>query len=192
MVFTDQRPDDGHAYFCWVVPGFLGERTHLGMFFFFLKKNNMWLHTYTFNSNSGLQGFNYFIFIVLKYNWFTMLCQFILYSKVTQSHTHTHIYTFLFLYYLPPHSIPRDRIQFLAGPHCLSILNVVVGFNFFELRSQSPFSHTKNPTFPGHRNGRIGKSQNFSFAYPTANQQIRIGDAGSISGRACGIWDLPG
>ena len=32
-------------------------------------------------------------FFLLKYSWFTMLCQFLLYSKVTQSHIYTHFQT---------------------------------------------------------------------------------------------------
>ena len=50
---------------------------------------------------SNLATSHYFFFVwmifLLKYSWFTMLCQFLLYSKVTQSymyiytHTHTHI-----------------------------------------------------------------------------------------------------
>ena len=40
-----------------------------------------------------------------------MLCQLLLYSKVTQSY----IYKFFFLYYLPLASIPRNWIKFPAG-----------------------------------------------------------------------------
>ena len=57
-----------------------------------------------------------------------MLCQFPLYSKVTQSYIcKMYIYTFPFLYYLPTWPIPRDRYSslcYIVGPHCLSILNV--------------------------------------------------------------------
>ena len=36
-----------------------------------------------------------FYFNGLKCSWFTMLCQFLLYSKVTQSHTHRHTYIYI-------------------------------------------------------------------------------------------------
>ena len=48
-----------------------------------------------------------FCIFLLKYSWFTMLCRFLLYSKVTQSYIYI---KFLFLYYLPSCSIPRDCI----------------------------------------------------------------------------------
>ena len=51
---------------------------------------------------------NFFIFL-LKYSWFTMLDQFLLYSKVTKSYR---MYTFLFLDYLPSCSIWRYWMQF--------------------------------------------------------------------------------
>ena len=46
------------------------------------------------------------IFFKLKLSWFTMLYQFLLYSKMTQPY----IYIFFFLYYLPSWAITRDRI----------------------------------------------------------------------------------
>ena len=61
-------------------------------------------------------------FFKSRYNWFTVLHQFPLYSIVTQwyihtdththTHTHTHTYTFFLLYYLPSRSIPRDWLEF--------------------------------------------------------------------------------
>ena len=57
--------------------------------------------------------------IIFNYSWFTVRCQFLLYS----------ILTFFFSYSLPSYSIPRDIISFLqcrVGPHHLFILNVIV------------------------------------------------------------------
>ena len=48
------------------------------------------------------------VFLTLKYTWFIMFCQFLLYSKVIQSYK----YTFFFSYYFPSWSIPRDWIWF--------------------------------------------------------------------------------
>ena len=74
------------------------------------------------------------ILIFLKYSWFTMLCQFLLYSKVTQSYlwvTHTHIYIpFLILSSIMVYPKRLDiYIYFLCytvGSHWVSILNVIV------------------------------------------------------------------
>ena len=41
-----------------------------------------------------------FYFKKLKYGWFTMLCQFLLYSKVTWSYTHTHTHTHTHILFL--------------------------------------------------------------------------------------------
>ena len=61
-------------------------------------------------------------FLKLMYSWLTVLCQFLLYSKATQS-------DILFLYYLPSRSIPGDWIQFpvlysrtLLPIHCKPML----------------------------------------------------------------------
>ena len=52
----------------------------------------------------------------LKYSWYTMLCQFLLYWKVTQSYIYeennVYVCTFCSSYYLPLCSVPRDWIQF--------------------------------------------------------------------------------
>ena len=48
---------------------------------------------------------------LLKYIWFTMLCQLLLYSKMTQSYTHTHIYIHIptfFFYVVVPHSLSQE------------------------------------------------------------------------------------
>jgi len=51
-------------------------------------------------------------FYFFHYSWFTVFCQFLLYSKVTQSntHTHTHTYTHFFSHYPPSCSITSDWI----------------------------------------------------------------------------------
>ena len=68
-------------------------------------------------------------FFFFKYSLFTMLCQFLLYSKVTQSY----IYIHSFSYYLPSWFIPRDHSSLCCrvGLHCLSILLLLLSFFFF-------------------------------------------------------------
>ena len=68
-----------------------------------------------------------------------MFCQFLLYSKVTQSHTHTHTHALFFSYSLPSWSILRlDR-----GP-CAGQQDVMA-----YLLSASQFAST-NPKLPVH------------------------------------------
>ena len=70
-------------------------------------------------------------FYFFHYSWFTVFCQFLLYSTVSQSHTHTHVYIhILFLTYSLSRSIISDQIQFpllyTAGSHCLSTPHAIV------------------------------------------------------------------
>ena len=52
----------------------------------------------------------FLIKLFFEYSSFTMFCQFLLYSKVTQSLTHTHTHALFFSYSLPSWSILRlDR-----------------------------------------------------------------------------------
>ena len=37
-------------------------------------------------------------FYLFHYRWFTVFCKFLLYCKVTQSHTHTHTHTHTYIY----------------------------------------------------------------------------------------------
>ena len=81
----------------------------------------------------SLQWHRVFLFFIsvflLKHNWFTMLCQFLLYSKMTQSYTHTHTHTLsfsiLFSITVLSQEIGYSFLCYTAGP-CLSILNVIV------------------------------------------------------------------
>ena len=74
----------------------------------------------------------FFIFLKLKYSWFTILCQSLLYSKVTVLHTHTHkniyIYSFfnILFHYGLSQEIRYSSLCYIVGPCCLSILNVLV------------------------------------------------------------------
>ena len=67
--------------------------------------------------------FNFMILIFFHYSWFIVFCQFLLYSKVTQScthtHTHTYIYIFFFSHYPTSCSIPSDcsSLCCTAGSH---------------------------------------------------------------------------
>ena len=90
--------------------------------------------TYLTNSKlnpfGGLSYFSLLIFniFLLKCSWFTMFCQLLLYSKVTQSY----IYINSFFYIIFHHEIYLSQeiryscLCYKVGPHCLFILNAVV------------------------------------------------------------------
>ena len=53
--------------------------------------------------------FKYFYFFInFYYSWFTMFCQFLLYSRMIQLYIYIYIYTFFFSHYLPSRSITSD------------------------------------------------------------------------------------
>ena len=74
------------------------------------------------------------ILFLLKCSWFAMLCQFLLYSKVTQSLVYVYyiyiIYVYSFSHLMFHHVlslvIGYSSLCYTAGPHCLSVLNVIV------------------------------------------------------------------
>ena len=55
-----------------------------------------------------------------------MLCQFLLYSKVTQSHTHIHSFSHIIFHHVSCQETGYSSLCCTAGPRCLSILNVIV------------------------------------------------------------------
>ena len=54
-----------------------------------------------------------FFLIWLKYSWFTMLCKFLLYSKVTQSFIYIHIWLYIYILFLILSSIMFSVNAFL-------------------------------------------------------------------------------
>ena len=69
------------------------------------------------------------LFVYLLYNLFKVLCQSLLYSKVTQLYIYIYIYI-LFLYSFPNYSLSQDTEYsswcYALAPCFLSILNVIV------------------------------------------------------------------
>ena len=55
----------------------------------------------------------FFKFFLLKYSWFTMLLQFLLYNKVTQSYIHIYSFLFFFSFYFPSCSKPTEQKQIM-------------------------------------------------------------------------------
>ena len=82
-------------------------------YFFYMKKilNGRNQANYLFKKNQ-------------KYNWFTMLCKFVVYSKVIQ----TYIYIFFLFHILFHYDFSQDieytSLCYTVGPCCLSILYI--------------------------------------------------------------------
>ena len=73
----------------------------------------------------------YFIFHLLKqflleYNWFTVLCRFLLFSTVTQQCIHIYSFPHTIFHHVLPQETGCSSLCCTVGPHCLSIPNVIV------------------------------------------------------------------
>ena len=76
-----------------------------------------------------------FILFLLEYSWFKVLCQFLLYSIVTQSYIcvcvcmyiYTHFFSHTIFHHVLPQGIRYRPLCCSVGPHCISILNVIEG-----------------------------------------------------------------
>ena len=62
----------------------------------------------------------------LKYSWFTLLCQFLLYSIVTQSYICIHTFSHTILHHVLFQDIGHSSLCCTVGPHCFSSLNIIV------------------------------------------------------------------
>ena len=72
--------------------------------------------------------FHFILFLKFYCSWFTMLCSFLLYSKVIQLHTYIHTYILfhnLFHYGLSQ-DIEYSSQFYMVGPCCFSILYIIV------------------------------------------------------------------
>ena len=92
-------------------------------------KSIIWLKRIFLHSTTFLSEYKWSFFFLLEYSWFTVLCQFLLYSIVAQSYIYAYVCTF-FSYTIFQHVLsPETGYSFLyckVGPHCLSILNIIV------------------------------------------------------------------
>ena len=68
-----------------------------------------------------------------------MLCQFLLYSKVTQSHIYMHsLFSIIF------HHGLSSSPCYTVGPHCLSILNGIICIYYPQTPIQKNMEHLTN------------------------------------------------
>ena len=75
-------------------------------------------------------------FFLLKYSWFTMLCQSLLYSTVTQFYTYIHSFFNILFHYGLSQEIGYSSLCCTVRPCCLSILNIIVCI--YQLQIPSP------------------------------------------------------
>ena len=80
------------------------------------------------------------------YGWFAMLCQFLMYSIVTQSYIYIHSFSHTIFYHVLSQKIGYSSLYCTVGPHYLSILNVISQYAYFVYRiitDGCPFLETK-------------------------------------------------
>ena len=79
--------------------------------------------------------FSFFLFFFLKflndfyffhYSWFTVFCQFLLYSKVTQSHTYICYFSHIILHHTPYEMTRYSSLCYTAWYHCLYTPNASI------------------------------------------------------------------
>ena len=80
------------------------------------------------DSNAFFFLFLNFILFLLMYNWFTVLCQFLLYSIVTQSYINIHSFFHIIFHQVLFKKIGYSSLCYILGPHFLSILYVMAIF----------------------------------------------------------------
>jgi len=68
----------------------------------------------------------FFKHFLLKYSWYTVFCQFLLYSVVTQSYVYIHSFSHITFYHVLSQEIGYSFLCYVVGSCCLSILNVTV------------------------------------------------------------------
>ena len=78
------------------------------------------------------------------YSWFILLCQFLLYSIVTQSYVYIHSFSHTIFHHVLSQEIEYSSLCYTVRPHCLSILNVIV----YIYQAQTPHPSHSLPTPP--------------------------------------------
>ena len=88
-----------------------------------------WLPLIISNKHEKIRSFfswSLHFFKKICYSWFTVFCQFLLYSKVTQEYIHIHSFSHVILHHVPSQVIGYNSLCYTAASPCLSTPNVVV------------------------------------------------------------------
>ena len=102
------------------------------------------------NIDMGRVAFVVLLCFLLKYNLFTILCEFLLYSKVTQ--LHMYIFFHILIHYGLSQATEYSSLCSTAGACCLSTLYIITSANpklpnlptLFHLATMSLFSMSMN------------------------------------------------
>ena len=66
------------------------------------------------------------LFFFIRVSWLIVLWQFLLYSIVTQSYIYIHCFSHPVFHHVLPQEIGYSSLCYAVGPHCLSMLSVIV------------------------------------------------------------------
>ena len=66
------------------------------------------------------------LLLLLKYSWFTVLCQSLLYIKVTLVYNYRHSFLYILFHYGLSQDIAYSSLCYTVGPCCSSILHIIV------------------------------------------------------------------
>ena len=97
-------------------------------------------HTYVFQSDNRRQFKKK---KKLEQSCFTLLYQFLLYSKVNQLYVYTYSLVFWISFpFRPPQSVEQNSLQYTVGSYQLSVLYIVVYICQSQSPSSSPLTHS--------------------------------------------------
>ena len=96
--------------------------------------NSLWY--FQFLPQLRLQFHSGSFFQFFYYSWFTILCQFLLYSKVTQLYIYIHSFSCIIFHHVTSEVVGYSSLRYTTGLHCLSTPNAVVCIMVLQVRSQ--------------------------------------------------------
>ena len=85
----------------------------------------------------------------LKYSWFIIFCQFLLYSKVTQSYIYIHSFFHTIFHHVLTQEIGHSSLCCTVGPYCFSVLKVIA--HIYQPQTPSPSHSFPSPLPLGNR-----------------------------------------
>ena len=88
----------------------------------------------------------FYDFYFFHYSWLTVFCQFLLYSKVTQSYIHICSFSYITLHHVPSQVTRYSSLCYTAGSHCLSFPKC----NNLHLLTSNSLSIQLSPSPPWH------------------------------------------
>lgn len=123
--WSDGNQRDGERMIIWIASPyvFLWLLSGFSLYFCF---SVVWLWYTCMSFSSYLYSLRCSLSFFFSYGWFTMFCQFLLYSKVTQSYVYIPSFPHIIFHHVLSQVIGYSSLCCTEGPHCLSIPNVIV------------------------------------------------------------------